>query len=138
MTLAETLVAALILSVSCNVALQGWQRLIDIQQQDVHIHEALRLSEQQLLAARRLLAVSPSGSHPTDDLSCEQVMRTWSERLNAGLAPAAGVQQTWSDATSVTGLRLEVSVSSMNGEPPLTRRVLLTPSGLGRCQGDQR
>ena len=137
MTLGETLVAAVILAISSHGALQSRQRLLDIQNKDAQIHTALLLSEQQLLAARRLLRVSPSGSNRVEHQPCEQLIRAWPERLTKGRAPMAGVKRTWSAASATAGLWMEVSVSSTIGQSPLQRRVLFTPAGLGLCGGDQ-
>ena len=129
MTLTEVVVSAAILGISTQVGLQGWASTAKAFASAVLIDQQHQQLEQRLLASRRLLQA-------TDlvDAACRFDVDAVDGALAALPAdPAVLEQWVWDPRSPATRLWLTLQLAESDSAPPLERRLLLTPAGLGHC-----
>ena len=130
MPLSEVLVSALILAISTHTSLHSWSRITATTQRQTALEQALLQSDQQLLAARRLLRRSPAAG-------CALSPKHLDQQLAPLLPQTPGLQRSWQRDPLAGGLWLRVAVEAGTDQPRLQRRLLVTPAGLGLCSPAQ-
>ena len=126
MTFSEVLVSAVILAISTQTSLHSWSRITATMQRQTSLEQALLQADQQLLAARRSLRLSPAAGCALSPEHLDQQLAPW-------LPQTPGLQRSWQPDPLAGGLWLRVAVEVGTDQPWLQRRLLLTAVGLGLC-----
>jgi len=134
MTLSEVLVAAVVLGISGQVSASGWSRAAAAAGQGETLQQMLQRSDEQLLAARRLLNQSGSDHLLAADGSCRFNASALLETLADVPSRGPDLSTRLNVDPAGDALWLQISLARAGDTEPLMRRRLFTPAGLGLCE----
>ena len=139
MSLLEVVVSSVVLASSSSAALGVWNQAATEVQRATQLDELALQLETARIATHRWLqsdaaaSVVIDSSSPDCRFNPEALEAAVAERLPLG----SEVISRWSADPQGLGHWLELSATSQQAMPPLTRRLLLTPAAYGLCKQEE-
>ena len=139
MSLLEVVVSSVVLAGSSSAALSVWNQAANQIQRSSQLDalalqlETARIATERWLQSDAAASVVIDSSLPDCRFNPEALEAAVAERLPLG----SEVISRWSADPQGLGHWLELSASSQQASPPLTRRLLLSPAAYGLCQQEE-
>ena len=134
MTFSEVLVAALVLGISGQVSVSSWSRAAAAAGRGETLQQMLHRSDEHLLVTRRLLSRGSGDRLLAARNACRFNAARLRERLEPLQADASDLITELSIDAAGDGVWLQLTLRQPGDQPPLTRRLYVTPAGLGLCE----